>query len=611
MTRAIGNYYQPRQYQASVVENTPTGSSLPVVIVGAGPVGLATAIGVAQRGIDVTLIDSGTTASFGSRATCYSRHTMEIADRLGYGDALAARALAWEGGRSFYRDQEVLRFRMPHSSHSFRPPMVNIGQCEYEDMQLAVIDQTPNINVMWGTTVKDIATDKDGVTLTVDTAHGERTLRADRVVASDGGRSKIRELMGLRLEGTAYEGQYVIADIHWKLPLPTERMVWFDPPSNPGSTVIMHKQPSDIWRIDYQLAPGEDIEAETTTKAITARITKHLAWLESNGTITSEPWTLEWHRFYKALALALPSFVAGHNRVVFAGDAAHLVPIFGVRGLNSGMEDADTLAWTLAAVAHGDADESLLEAYSVERRDAWQQNISNASKSTLVMTPGTEGYRMTRDALLKVASAFPEYGHLIDPRQSSPTHAFRSPLTVAGQRKGLQAGEPLEDRRITVDGVKTSFFKLRGPGFAVYGAGRSSQKDVNAVANRLQAALPHERVTSMLLEEGNDGGAIEAWGCEEGEIVIVRPDGLVLARGLASELGPFDELIKGKLAKASEMKDPVILSPLQISRELVWLQLSEALDATEDKSGLLSRLAFVLGAEAGPERLAELLKKLA
>lgn len=611
MTRTLGgNYYQPRQYEASVVESTPAGKSLPVVVVGAGPVGLATAIGIAQRGVHVTVVDSGTSASFGSRATCYSRHTMEIADRLGYGDALANRALAWEGGRSFYRDQEILHFKMPHSEHSFRPPMVNIGQCEYEDMQINVINKMKNIDILWGTTVTGIETDKDGVTLTVEAAQGERTLRADRVVASDGGRSKIRELMGLRLEGTAYEGQYVIADIHWKLPLPTERMVWFDPPSNPGSTVIMHRQPSDIWRIDYQLAPGEDIEAETTTKAITARITKHLAWLESNGTITAEPWTLEWHRFYKALALALPNFVAGHNRVVFAGDAAHLVPIFGVRGLNSGMEDADTLAWMLAAVANGDADESLLEAYSVERRDAWKQNISNASKSTLIMTPGSEGYRMTRDALLKVAAVMPEYGHLIDPRQSSATHAFRSPLSVPTGRPGLQVGGPLEDRRITLDGVETSLFKHRGQGFCVYGVGASSQKDVTSVQSRLAAALPHERITSMVLVEGADGGAIDAWQGVDGEVVIVRPDGIVLARGKSSELGHFDDLVKGKLASASEYTDPVTLSPEQVSREQVWLKLSEALDATDDKTALLSQLAFVLGVDAGPERFAQVLKAL-
>jgi 3-(3-hydroxy-phenyl)propionate hydroxylase len=132
--------------------------------------------------------------------------------------------------------------------------------------------------------------------------------------------------------------------------------VWFDPPSNPGSTVIMHQQPGDIWRIDYQLDPTEDAEVETREERIRARIASHLAWLGDD-----RPWTLEWHGFYKAHALALDSFV--HDRVVFAGDAAHLVPIFGVRGLNSGMEDADTLAWMLAAVVNGSACRRLLETY--------------------------------------------------------------------------------------------------------------------------------------------------------------------------------------------------------------------------------------------------------
>ena len=126
-------------------------------------------------------------------------------------------------------------------------------------------------------------------------------------------------------------------------------MVWFDPPSNPGSTMIMHQQPRDIWRIDYQLDSSEDAEVETQEDRIRARIAGHLDWLGER-----RPWTLEWHGFYRAHALALDSFM--HGRIVFAGDAAHLVPIFGVRGLNSGMEDAETLAWTLAAVVHGTAD---------------------------------------------------------------------------------------------------------------------------------------------------------------------------------------------------------------------------------------------------------------
>lgn len=605
------HYYHPRKAEPAHYESTPEGESWPVIVVGAGPVGLATALGLGKRGIKVAVVDAGVGASFGSRATCYSRHTFEICDRLGYGDKLAKRALGWVGGTSYYRSEEVLSFEMPQDPSNLRLPMFNIGQCEYEDFQIAEIANCPNVTLFWGSTLKNIKADDKGVTLTVDMVDGERTLRADRVVASDGGRSKVRESLGLHLQGTAYEGRYVIADIHWKSTLPIARRVWFDPPSNPGSTVIMHKQPDDIWRIDYQLNEGEDVEQETTREAIVARITKHLSWLEDNGTITKEPWTLEWHSFYKALALALPDFCPpeGKDRIVFAGDAAHLVPIFGVRGLNSGMEDADTLAWMLAAVTYGDASPELLHTYSKERHDAWEQNIAAAGKSTLIMTPGSDGYRCTRDALLQVSSVLPEFNHLINPRQSSATHALRSPLTVATEAAGLQVGEPLEDRVIG----STSLHRARGAGFGVYTVGPATEQ-AEKVAAAIQKALPHEKVSVIPLEAGEDGGAAASWGAESGELVVVRPDGIVLARG--KKLPPIDAWLKaGKATEApanSDIADPVLLSKEQSDREDVWLQLSQALDAVQNREKFLTQLAIVLGAKAGPEitnKAIDILKK--
>lgn len=615
MTKPTDNYYHPLEYGAAHYESTPQGESIPVVVVGAGPVGLGTALGLAQRGVKVAVVDSGTAASYGSRATCYSRHTMEICDRLGYGDRVEKRALGWVGGRSYYQAQEVLNFQMPQDAHNYRLPMFNIGQCEYEDIQLSKVAEEPNITMLWGSTLKDLVPDENGVTLTVESADGERILRADRVVASDGGRSRIRDILGLTLKGTAYEGRYVIADIHWKSKLPTERRVWFDPPSNPGSTIIMHKQPDDIWRIDYQLLEGEDAAAETTKEAITARITKHLSWLEDNGTITKEPWTLEWHSFYKALALALPSFVHGHDRVIFAGDAAHMVPIFGVRGLNSGMEDADTLAWMLAAVTHGDADPALLHAYSQERHDAWEQNIANAGKSTLIMTPGTDGYRITRDALLQVSAVIPEFNHLINPRQSSATHALRSPLSVPTDCEGLQVGEPLDDRKLTVDGKVTSLHTIRGAAFGIYAVGSCNAKAVEAVADRLRKALPKEKTVVIALEEGKDNGAADAWGAKSGEVVVVRPDGIVLARGQPEDIPAIDKWLKRGIAEAPRAgtppaADPILLSEEQIAREQVWLQLSEALDQANDKYKLLTQLSIVLGAQAGPDKVAQIISRL-
>ena len=604
-------YYRPGSYEpASFPSLTAADPALPVVVVGAGPVGMGVALGLAHRGIPVTVLEAATQVSFGSRAICISRHSLEVADHLGFGEELARLALAWEGGRSFYRDVEVLRFRMPNEPYAVRPPMVNVSQSELEQVMADALEAHPLITLHWGAPVARFTETDDAVDLEVETTAGHRHLRARWVVAADGGRSRMRELTGVRLQGTSYEGRYVIADIHWQSDLPTERMVWFDPPSNPGSTVIMHRQPHDIWRIDYQLQPGEDAEEETREERIRARITDHLAWLDHDG-----PWTLEWFGFYKAHALALDSFV--HGRVLFAGDAAHLVPIFGVRGLNSGMEDAETLAWMLAAVLENAADPALLSAYSAERHHAWEQNVANAGKSTLIMTPGGHGHRVTRDALLALATVRPEFSHLINPRQSSATDARRSPLTVAAApgTRGLLPGDPVGDRRVRLaDGKETSLDQVRGRGFLVVGFGldATAVSDVIRLRDDLAASLGAEEVGLALVAaetgappfvaalDDEDGQLAAAWAAGPGEVFVVRPDGLLLARGPVAEHSGLPAHLRAGgstvAGRAEADGHAVPLPPDEARREAAWLALSGGIDDVPagDREGFLARLALLL-----------------
>lgn len=604
----MSTYYQPPKYPASEFESmTPADETLPVVVVGAGPVGMAVALGLAQRGVPVTILEAADQVSFGSRAICISRHSLEAAARLGFGEELEKIVLPWVGGRSFYRDQQVLHFQMPQRDFDVRPPMINVSQSEFEQIMVDTIEQNPLITLHWQAPIAGILRGEDEVTLEVDTAAGKRHLRARWVVAADGGRSRMRELAGLRLQGTSYEGRYVIADIHWESDLPAERMVWFDPPSNPGSTIIMHKQPGNIWRIDYQLDPSEDAEIETQEEAIRARIAKHLDWLRNDL-----PWTLEWKGFYSARALALDEFT--HDRLLFAGDAAHLVPIFGVRGLNSGMEDAETLAWQLAAVVNGNAEPALLKAYSFERHNAWEQNVANAGKSTLIMSPGSHGYRTTRDAILALAVGRPEFGHLINPRQSSATHARLSPLTwsVAPGTEGVLPGDPVEDRWIRIAGRETSLNDARGTGFAVLGVGldaAGSAALVNAAAGLAQALAP-ESVAALAVDSAEVDGVtlldtpalVEALGATAGEAFVIRPDGLLLCRVPVADLdGVAASLRSGAAPAGAELpaRPAEQVTEDDQRRENVWLGLSTALDqaAEDDREGFLTRLALVLGSQ--------------
>ncbi len=449
----------------------------------------------------------------------------------------------------------------------------------------------------------------DLVTVVVDTAAGRREVTASWVVAADGARSSVRELLGLGLSGTSYEGRYVIADIHWPSDLPTERLVWFDPPSNPRSTIIMHRQPHDIWRVDYQLGPGEDAEPEAQPDRIRDRIGRHLDWLGNEV-----PWTLEWSSIYRAHALSLADYV--HGRVVFAGDAAHLVPIFGVRGLNSGIEDAETLAWQLAAVVHGTADAGLLDAYSAERRAAWQQNIDAAGKSTRIMTPGSHGWTASRDAVLALAVDHPEFSVLVNPRQSSATHVRTSPLTVpdARRRPGPAPGDPVADRSLTTwtphGTAGTSLDRLRGEGFGVLAVG-VAPAELRAAVEPLRAAFPHESVRALVVGPRDlapaagavavvadpDGSLVEALGADPGEVFVIRPDGLLLSRhaDVTGLRGVAEHLRQGG-SPAGAPGTPTGAGAGHSPLEHAWQTVSEALDAVDpaDREGLLARVVLLL-----------------
>ena len=290
------------------------------------------------------------------------------------------------------------------------------------------------IQIRWQTKVVGIAPGADGVRLSVSTPGGDYWIDADWVVAADGGRGFVREALGMKMQGTRYEGRYVIADIRLDSDRPAERLAYFDPPCNRDSTVLVHKQPNNVWRIDYQLRDGEDPDEAIKPENVLPRVESLLQMMGEHGA-----WAPIWVGLYKANALTLDSFRAG--RVLFAGDAAHLVPIFGVRGANSGIDDADNLAWKLALVIGGLAAPSLLDSYSAERVAAARENLDHGAKSTEFMAPPSFAFELMRRAVLSLAVNHPEVRSLINPRQTSPITYSASPLHVAGNATGGSAAD--------------------------------------------------------------------------------------------------------------------------------------------------------------------------
>ena len=482
-----------------------------VAIVGGGPVGLTAAIGLALHGVRSVLIEADDGVCAGSRAICISRRSLEIAQRLGALDGFLDIGLPWTGGRSYYRDTEVLHFSMPTDDHQKLPPMVNLAQYHIEDILLKRAEQLAEfIDIRWQTRVTQIDAGTHGLRLALTSPAGDYALDADWGVATDGGRSFIRDSLGLKLEGTSYEGRYVIVDILLDSARPAERLAYFDPPCNPGSTVLVHKQPHGVWRIDYQLRDGEDPDDAVKPKNVMPRIDSLLAMMGETGA-----WSPVWITLYKAHALTLPTY--RHGRVLLAGDAAHLVPIFGVRGANSGIDDADNLAWKLGFVVRGEASEALLDSYSQERVAAAHENLWHGSKSTEFMAPPSFAFDLMRTAVLGLAAKHRPLRALINPRQTSPIAYTASPLN--GASDGFSAGPPpgsvlpecpLGDGHIT---------ELLGNGFTALYFGE--QSDAPALPCTLRA-IPRAADST--------GHLYPMYGAIDGTLYLVRPDGHVLAR---------------------------------------------------------------------------------
>lgn len=443
-------YYTYRVYPPWLPSAHPVQARKQVVIAGSGPAGMVTALELARLGVPSVVLESERQVSQGSRAIVFTRRSMEILQQVGVAGRITENGLPWRFGNSFYRGQRVFRMEAPHDPDDRFFPMINIQQQYLEEYLVEACLANPLIDFRWGNKVVTVEQGDGLARIEVDTPEGPYTLDADWLIAADGARSGIRAAMGLQMEGASYEGFFVIADIRIDLPYPTERRAYFDPDWNRGNTILMHREPQGIWRVDYQLPAGETPEEALRPESMRQRIDAQLAMIGHAGVA----WEMDWCSVYSARALTLPDFV--HGRVIFTGDAAHMLPIFGVRGANTAFQDAQSLAWHLAFVVRGLAGERLLANHSAERVGAAREIIDEAGKSTRFMTPPSRGFRLLRDAVLSLSLTQEFVRPLYHWRTSRPHEYSRSVLNSMGDDNALFTagpahGAPPQNVRLSAD----------------------------------------------------------------------------------------------------------------------------------------------------------------
>lgn len=544
--------YPVYPYRRSADQDASSPAHHPVIVVGAGPVGLSMAVDLGLRGIATLLLDEDDTVSDGSRGICFAKRTLEIFDRLGVGDRIVEKGVTWNKGKVYSGDRLIYAFDLlPESGHK-RPAFVNIQQYYIEDYLIERAGEIDGLDVRWKNRVIGVEPDADGVTVTVETPEGDYTLKCDYLIAADGAKSGVRDFLGLPFEGRSFEEQFLITDIVMSADFPAERRFWFNPAFHDGQSALLHRQPDDVWRIDLQLDADADREAEGSPERTIPRLKAILG--------EDQPFEVDWTSVYRFRCARLEHFREG--RVFFVGDAAHIVSPFGARGGNAGIQDADNLAWKIAAVLERKAPEALLASYEAERIPAADENIRYSARSTDFMTPKSRVNRIFRDAVLDLAERFAFARRMVNSgRLSTPSVYSDSPLNspdaedfLSGIPPGAAAADaPLKHGRWLIDHLGGGFAGL----WFASDPGEIDAARASALERLAAGGLPIR--VFVVAPEGAEGAvhdlpvlvdrgglAFERYDASGGAFYLFRPDQHVAARFRRLEIEP----VNGALARA-------------------------------------------------------------
>ncbi|MGW2102379.1 FAD-dependent monooxygenase [Streptomyces olivaceoviridis] len=494
----------------------------PVIIVGAGPVGLTLALALARQQVPSIVLDEGVGKEEPrpARTVVLREDTTALLERL-TGVALAEQGVRWAGWRSVRRKQVMSEITFAETGTA----PLHIAQHVLTDLLRGAIAMEPLVETAVESRLDAIEQERSGITARTRGPKGT-WWRGSYLVGCDGARSTVRKLQDIRFPGRTAVERYAVAALRTELPWEGHALLHRTPPwrsSGPSAgEVTARPLPDGVWRLDWLLPPGKDL---VTPEILLARIHETLTGWTDNATPVYELLDTGVHTVHHRLARRWRA-----GRVFLAGDAAHLLGALGTQGLDEGLRDADNLAWKLATAWHHGPHEALLDSYQTERRALVSARLRAADQALPVLRGGgglrhiVPGAARNQDALLTD-------GHLGRGPLGAPGTYADSPLApprLEGEIPvGTPPGAPVTDVRVTAE--DGSFVRLRdrlgrgallvvliAPGTGVWDRKHWMSAGVMPRLAAAVAALPNP--AELLVAESYPGAPAHS-------VLLVRPDG--------------------------------------------------------------------------------------
>ncbi|MFE6309061.1 FAD-dependent monooxygenase [Nocardiopsis sp. NPDC057823] len=507
----------------------------PVLVVGAGPTGLAAACTLLQNGVPCRVVERRAGVAEEPKALILWSGALEVLRRLGVDREVVGRSLPLESASYFSAGRRIGGVRFGGLADTAFPGPICLPQPGVEQ---ALYDRLLALggSVEWSTRVHSVEPAGDGVRVTLGPEgdpQAAEEVAVPWVVAADGSRSTVRESLGVAFEGDTYDRVFLLADGVVSGPAPAREAQYH---LTPDGVLVVVPLPGGGHRVFFDIAP--DGETAPPDDALIARL---LAERGPRGLRVDTVW---WRSRFRVHARVAREFRRG--RVLIAGDAAHLHSPAGGQGLNTGIQDGFDLAWKLAAVLRG-APEELLDSYPLERRPTAKAVVRSADQQTRTWMARSPLARLVRDTLMRTLSAsgllekrlVPQLAQISpdlseSPAVTAPPAGWRARDAVGGALPGRRIGDaPMTPVRGT-DATSLHAYLASGRHALLVGGGPAER--VREAAAALREQVPDDvdvlLLTSAPAEPEGDhdvarptGGA----GAGTGWVVHVRPDAVVSA----------------------------------------------------------------------------------